>query len=100
MSGADDPPVMSPEEVAGEISASLLSVDQLLDHYAEFASVVRPVAVSGIAPDADDDVVIGTAVAARADLIVTGEKPLLSVAKYDGGRIVSVTDALDLVYPR
>ena len=37
-----------------------------------------------IAPDPDDDIVIGTALAAKADLVVTGDKPLLSVAESRG----------------
>ncbi len=47
-----------------------------------------------IAPDPDDDVVIGTALAANADLIVTGDAGLLSVEQYRDIRIVSVADAL------
>ena len=49
-----------------KIVASLLTVDQLVDRYAELAQVVRPTAIPRIAPDPDDDVVIGTALAAKA----------------------------------
>ena len=49
------------------------------------------------APDPDDDVVIGTATAAKAALMVTGDKPLLSVGVCDGGRIVTVSEALEMV---
>ena len=55
-----------------KIAASPLSVDQIVDRYAALAMLVRPVPTPRIAPDPDDDVVIGTALAARADLIVTG----------------------------
>lgn len=77
-----------------KIAASPLSVDQLVDRYADLASVVRPVAVVGIAPDPDDDVVIGTALAARADLVVTGDKALRSVGEHRGVRILGVSEAL------
>ena len=50
-----------------------------------------------LAPDPDDDVVIGTALAAKADFVVTGDRALLSVREYEGGRIVSVSEALDAV---
>ena len=50
-----------------------------------------------IAPDPDDDVIIGTALAAKADLIVTGDKPLLSVTVYQGVRIVGVAQALQII---
>ncbi len=58
------------------------------------AKVVRPTASPRIAPDPDDDVVIGTALAAKADLLVTGDRMLLSVAAHQGTRIVSVAEAL------
>lgn len=77
-----------------KIAASTLTVDQLVDRYAELAQVVRPTSIPRIAPDPDDDVVIGTALAAKADLLVTGDRPLLSVGEYQGVRIVSVAVAL------
>lgn len=77
-----------------KIAASALTVDQLVDRYAELAQMVRPMAIPRIAPDPDDDVVIGTAIAAKADLLVTGDRPLLSVGEYQGVRIVSVAEAL------
>ncbi len=53
--------------------------------------------ISGIAPDPDDDVVIGTALAAQAQWVVTGDKPLLSVSEYQGVRIVQVSEAVQLL---
>ena len=41
--------------------------------------------------------VIGTALAAKADLVVTGDKPLLSVAEYQGVRLVGVSQALQII---
>lgn len=80
-----------------KIAASLMSVDQLVDRYADLASVVRPVAIAGIAPDPDDDVVIGTALAAAAELIATGDRGLLSVGEHRGVRILGVSEALAAV---
>jgi len=76
-----------------KIIASGFSIDQLVDRYGELTTIVRPIPTSGIAPDPDDDVVIGTALAAKADWIVTGDKPLLAVAMHQGVHIVSVSDA-------
>ena len=39
--------------------------------------------------DADDDVILGTAVAARADLIVTGDKDLLVLGSYQSIPIIT-----------
>jgi len=83
-----------------KIAASLLTVDQLVDRYAELAQVVRPTPTPRIVSDPDDDVVIGTALAAKADLIVTGDRPLLSVSEYQGVRIVGVAEALGLIAAR
>lgn len=80
-----------------KIAASTLTVDQLVDRYAALAALVRPMPTPRIAPDPDDDVVIGTALAAKADLIVTGDKPLLSAAEYQGVRIVGVSQAVQLI---
>lgn len=77
-----------------KIVASLLSVDQLVDRHAELVQVVRPTAIPRVASDPDDDMVIGTALAAQADLLITGDRPLLAVAEYQGVRIVSVGEAL------
>jgi hypothetical protein len=86
--------ILSRPKFEKKIAASLLSVDQLVELYAALVTLVRPVCVPRIAPDPDDDVVIGTALAAKADLIVTGDRALLSVTQYDGGRIASVSEAL------
>ncbi|MGC2656349.1 MAG: putative toxin-antitoxin system toxin component, PIN family [Bryobacteraceae bacterium] len=80
-----------------KIAASLLSVDQVVELYTELAALVRPTAIHRIAPDPDDDVVIGTALSAKAHFLVTGDGPLLSVGAYEGGRIVSVSEALQAV---
>lgn len=80
-----------------KISAARLTVDCLVDGYTQLAVLVRPSPVPRTAPDADDDVVIGTALAANTDLIVTGDLPLLSLAAYQGMRIVSVREAVEIL---
>ena len=77
-----------------KIVASMLSIDQLVDRYAELAVLVRPTTVPRIAPDPDDDVVIGTALAAEAERIITGDRSLLSIAAYEGVRIISVSEGV------
>ena len=92
--------ILGRSKFAKKITASLLTVDQLVDHYVELVQVVRPIPTPRIVSDPDDDVVIGTALAAKADLLVTGDRPLLSVSEYQGVRIVSVTEALELIAAR
>lgn len=83
-----------------KIAASLMTVDQLVDGYAELTQLVRPTPTPRIVSDPDDDVVIGTALAAKADLLVTGDRGLLDVGTYQETRIVSVAEALGIVVPR
>jgi putative PIN family toxin of toxin-antitoxin system len=80
-----------------KIAASTLTVDQIVDRYAVLAGLVRPAPTERIAPDPDDDVVIGTALAAKADLIITGDKSLLLVAECQGVRIVGASQALRII---
>lgn len=80
--------------------ASLLTVDQLVDHYVELVQVVRPTPTPRIVSDPDDNVVVGTALAAKAGLLVTRDRPLLSVSEYQGVKIVSVSEALALIAAR
>jgi putative PIN family toxin of toxin-antitoxin system len=86
--------ILSRPKFERKITASLLSIDQLVDLYAEMVAVVRPISIPRLASDPDDDVVIGTAIAAKADFVVTGDRTLLSVMEYEGGRIISVSGAL------
>jgi predicted nucleic acid-binding protein len=47
-----------------------------------------------VSRDADDDVVLATAVAAGASLIVTGDQDLLVIGRHNGIDIVSPRDFL------
>lgn len=55
------------------------------------------VATPRIAPDPDDDGVIGSALAAKADLVVTGDKPPLTVGEQQGVRVVGVAQAIEAI---
>lgn len=89
--------VLGRPKFASKIAAAMLTPDQLVARYAELALVVRPLPVPRIAPDPDDDVVIGTALAARADCLVTGDRALLSVGKYETVRITGVAETLAMI---
>jgi uncharacterized protein len=89
--------VLSRSKFKEKVTALGVSSNRLFETYARLAETVQPVDVPRIAPDPDDDVVIGTALAAKADLLVTGDHALLSVAQYENVRIVSVREALDAI---
>jgi putative PIN family toxin of toxin-antitoxin system len=50
--------------------------------------------VRGIAADLEDDLVLGTAVAANAEFLVTGDKGLLAIREHRGVRIVTAEEFL------
>jgi uncharacterized protein len=81
-----------------KIAASGLSIDQLIDGYARLAMLVRPAPIPRIAPDPDDDAVIGTAIAARASAIITGDKGLLSLLTYQGTRLMTVREMIEVLH--
>lgn len=89
--------ILSRPKFNKKIRASHLSAGRIADLYSAQVALIRPLPARGRAPDPDDDVVIGTAMAAQADLLVTGDRDLLFVAKYEGGQIVSVAEALHAI---
>jgi putative PIN family toxin of toxin-antitoxin system len=89
--------VLSRSKFKKKISDLGFSPEQLFDSYAKCAEVVQAALVPRLAPDPDDDVVIGTALAAKADFLITGDRALLSIATYESVRIISVREALDAI---
>ena len=71
----------------------------MLAQYTALVSLVAPASVPRVvANDADDDHVIAAAVAARAELIVTGDrKHLLPIGSHQGIAIVTAHEALDRI---
>ena len=68
--------------------------------YRQRAKLVEPPPLaSPVCRDADDDVVLATAVAAQADVIVTGDDDLLVLQQFQGIRILSPRQFLELIGP-
>ena len=68
---------------------------QVLVDYVDATDLVTPLAVPlVITDDPDDDQVIAAAVAAEADLIVSGDRHLLKIGTHRTIRIVTPADAL------
>lgn len=92
--------ILARAKFAAKVAASLLSVEALVERYAALATVVRPAPIPRVAPDRDDDIVIATAVAAEAEFVVTGDRSLLAIAEHQGVRIVSVSEAMQVLQQR
>jgi putative PIN family toxin of toxin-antitoxin system len=65
--------------------------------YAE--SVIPDPTIVGFADDAEDDAILGTAVAGNADIIVTGDKGLLALHPFRGIAILTAREFLSVVDP-
>lgn len=66
----------------------------LMQRYGLLARLVTPESVKRTVRDIDDDVVIGTALAAQAHVIASGDKDLLVLHPYQGIPILNTADAL------
>ncbi len=53
--------------------------------------------VTGVADDAEDDRVLGTAVTGRADIFFTGDKGMLAIGSFVGIPIVTARTFLDRI---
>jgi predicted nucleic acid-binding protein len=74
------------------------TADAVTALYLEFARALSPLSVPRVVPDdPDDDHVIACAMAARADVIVSGDKHLLNLREYQGMRMVTPAQAVQLI---
>ncbi len=94
--------VLARSKFARAIDAVALTHNELVFSYAELATMVLPAEIPPtIAADLSDDQVLACAVAALADIIVSGDKHLHSLGgSYEGIRIVFPTEAMRLLEAR
>jgi putative PIN family toxin of toxin-antitoxin system len=72
-------------------------VRQTLIHYCQGSSQVQITAdVTGVCRDPNDDHILECAQKAQADLIVTGDKDLLSIGLFESTRIISARQYIEL----
>jgi uncharacterized protein len=73
-----------------------LNATQIFEGYAALTTVVVPAIISPtIIDDPDDDAVLACAVAAKADLVVSGDPHLLKLGQYEGVPIVTPALAVE-----
>lgn len=71
---------------------------EVVDRTRVSANIVIPDSeISGICDDEEDDIVLGTAVAAGADYVVTGDHGFLRVGRYGSVQIVTAREFLAIL---
>ena len=87
--------VLQRPKFADRLRQAHVSAMEVAEGYAMLATVVEPEAIEPVIDaDPDDDHVLACAMAAAAEMIVSGDAHLLSLEEYGGMRIISVTQAL------
>mgnify|MGYP001559632689 CR=1 FL=1 len=77
------------------IDAGGLTREQLVLGYADLAMLIEPAEIPPVvANDPDDDQVLACALAAKADLIVSGDRDLLDLKQYQDIPVVTPAEAL------
>jgi len=82
-------------KLARAVAATGLTIDVMLSNYRRLAMTVSARQLSRrFSRDPDDDAVLACAVAARADLVISGDADLLVLKQVESIRIIGVADAL------
>ncbi len=92
--------VLSRNKLAAAVAATRRLPDALMRQYLDIAQVVTPATVAPVIPaDPDDDHVLACALVAKADLIVSGDRHLLQLQRYQGIPIVTAGEAVRRIEP-
>ncbi|GMV74654.1 MAG: hypothetical protein AMXMBFR78_16050 [Rubrivivax sp.] len=86
---------LAKKKLARYVDATGLAADQMLASYRRIATLVTARRLDRqVSRDADDDAVLACALAARADLVVSGDDDLLSLKSFNGIPIFTVAQAI------
>lgn len=90
--------VLGREHIAPKIEEHETSVEAVAILYGRLAKLAFPQsALPAVLGDPDDDRVIAAALAASADLLVSGDHGVLAIREHQGIRIVTATNALAII---
>ena len=74
--------------------------EDIYNSYEAIAVPVTPRLIGRTVRDPKDDVILGTALAARASIVVSGDNDLLVLHPYMGIKILNASDTLDYITSR
>lgn len=75
-------------------------IGTFINLFRKAALVVKPDLGVALSKDPDDNIILGIALAGKADYLVTGDKGhLLALKKVDGTKIIGLSDFLRLLSP-
>lgn len=90
--------VIAREKFTKQLSKRQIAVRDLFDGYAAIATVLTPAVIAPtIVRDPADDAVLACALAANAELIVSGDDDLHDIGTYRGIRIVAAREAVEII---
>jgi putative PIN family toxin of toxin-antitoxin system len=90
--------ILTRGKFANQLKLRSLSGEGVLESYAAIASIVMPdVIIPKVTRDPADDLVLATAIAARADLIVSGDAHLLNLKAFHRIPILTAAEALNRI---
>lgn len=85
---------LAKKKLAKYVAATGLTAEQMLTNYRRIAKLVTAKQLEQqVSRDADDDAVLACALAARADLIVSGDDDLLVLKSFNGIPILTAAQA-------
>jgi len=90
--------ILRRDKFSKAVSASDLTVDDLVLGYVELVTLITPLEIPPtILADPDDDHVLACAIAAQADYIVSGDRHLLALEQFKNITIVTAARAVQLI---
>ena len=91
--------VLSRTALSQRLSSIGKTAREVLADYIELIELIEPIDTPRVARDPDDDHVLACALAAKADLIISGDKDLLDLGAHQGISIVTAVQALQRLEP-
>lgn len=90
--------ILRRDKFSKAVTASGMTVTDLVLGYAELATLVTPVEIPPtILSDPDDDHVLACAIAAHADYIVSGDRHLLALNQFQNIPIITAASAVQII---